>query len=423
MILDGFPRTRPRPRRSTAPSAARASAWRGALYVDVPDGGAACGASSGRWVCRRQRPHLPRDRPARPASRASATSTAPSSTSAPTTGRRPSRPGWPAAGAHGRGRRATTPSAASSRGRRRAARSTRSPTTLLRGRSAQPIALTMAVLERRVTLKSQRQIEQMRRGRPASSPTSWPGRARAPAGRHHRSSSTRIAEALHPRARRRALVHRRAWAAQRRTGHALCVSIDDEIVHGIPGKRRIGGRPGRVGRRRRDRRRLARRRRPHVRSSARCRRAARARWSTRPALALMAGIAAAQPGNHIGDISAAVEDVALRARLRHRARVTWATASAPRCTRTPQVPNYRTRQPGRRSSSRACAWPSSRCSPSAARRLADARRRLDRRHPDGIAGRPLRAHDRRSRRTVRAILTTAMRPASGRPLPRDRRSP
>ena len=53
----------------------------------------------------------------------------------------------------------------------------------------------------------------------------------------------------------------------RATGHrrnpfpaSLCISIDDEVVHGIPGDRTIRGRPDRVGRRRRDLRRLARRR-------------------------------------------------------------------------------------------------------------------------------------------------------------------
>ena len=46
---------------------------------------------------------------------------------------------------------------------------------------------------------------------------------------------------------------------------SLCISIDDEVVHGIPGERVIRDGPDRVGRRRRDLRRLAWRRRADVR--------------------------------------------------------------------------------------------------------------------------------------------------------------
>ena len=41
---------------------------------------------------------------------------------------------------------------------------------------------------------------------------------------------------------------------------SICISIDDEIVHGIPGERTIRAGHGRLDRRRRHRRRLARRR-------------------------------------------------------------------------------------------------------------------------------------------------------------------
>ena len=98
---------------------------------------------------------------------------------------------------------------------------------------------------------------------------------------------------------------------------ALCISIDDEVVHGIPGDRTIRDGPDRLGRRRRDLRRLARRRRPDVRRRRRPSPRS-ASSSTRRALAMMAGIAAAVPGARIGDISAAIEDVAAAARLRHR---------------------------------------------------------------------------------------------------------
>ena len=41
---------------------------------------------------------------------------------------------------------------------------------------------------------------------------------------------------------------------------SICVSIDDEVVHGIPGQARDRGGPGRLGRRRRDLAGLPRRR-------------------------------------------------------------------------------------------------------------------------------------------------------------------
>ena len=50
--------------------------------------------------------------------------------------------------------------------------------------------------------------------------------------------------------------------------------------------------------------------------------------------AMMAGIAAAVPGNHIDDISAAVEDVAAAGRATGSSASSSATASAPRCTRS-----------------------------------------------------------------------------------------
>jgi methionyl aminopeptidase len=125
---------------------------------------------------------------------------------------------------------------------------------------------------------------------------------------------------------------------------SVCISIDDEIVHGIPGERTIragqivsvdagaivdgwhgdGARTFYVG----D---------PPPRV---------AQLIDLTRSAMMAGIAAAVPGNHIEDSSSA-------------------TASGPRCTRSPRS---RTSGPvGPAASSRlGCAWPSSRCSRSVA---------------------------------------------------------
>ena len=176
---------------------------------------------------------------------------------------------------------------------------------------------------------------------------------------------------------------------------SVCISIDDEIVHGIPGERTI--RAGQIvsvdagaivdgwhGDARADvlRRRPAGRRSPSS--------------STLTRAAMLAGIAAAVPGNHIEDISAAVEDVAAPDGLRHhppvrrpRHRHRDARGAA-----GPQLPDRPARAA---SSSPACAWRSSRCSRSAGTRrtilpddwtVVTARR---------LAGGPLRALDRRDR--------------------------
>ncbi len=95
----------------------------------------------------------------------------------------------------------------------------------------------MIVSERRVTLKSRSQIEQMRR-----------------AGRLVADVLDRLGEALRPGITTGDL-DRIAEEMIRRSGgipsfigvpgprgpyrHAICVSIDDEVVHGIPGRRRI----------------------------------------------------------------------------------------------------------------------------------------------------------------------------------------
>jgi methionyl aminopeptidase len=126
---------------------------------------------------------------------------------------------------------------------------------------------------------------------------------------------------------------------------SVCISIDDEIVHGIPGSRTIragqivsvdagaivdgwhgdgartffiGDPPARVG----ELIDLTRR-------------------------AMLAGIAAAVPGNHIDDVSSAVEDVAKTAGLGIiRQFVGHGIGTA--MHEEPQVPNYRTGRPGRK---------------------------------------------------------------------------
>jgi len=127
--------------------------------------------------------------------------------------------------------------------------------------------------------------------------------------------------------------------------HSLCISLDSEVVHGVPGKRRIvegqivsvdagaiiDGWHGDAAR----------------------------SWTVgqvSPAVAqlvdatrraMLAGIAAARPGNHIGDISAAVEDVALAAGY-GVVRSFVGHGIGTEMHEEPQVTNYRTTSRGRR---------------------------------------------------------------------------
>ena len=127
---------------------------------------------------------------------------------------------------------------------------------------------------------------------------------------------------------------------------STCISIDDEIVHGIPGDREVkagqivsidvgviydgwhgdGARSFICGG-----------------DTAGTPEAASLVQSTR--LALMAGIAAARPGCRLGDISAAVEDVALGGKygiIRQYVGHGIGTSMH----EDPNVPNFRTRSPG-----------------------------------------------------------------------------
>ncbi len=127
--------------------------------------------------------------------------------------------------------------------------------------------------------------------------------------------------------------------------HSLCVSIDDEVVHGIPGKRRVragelltidagaivdgwhgdAARTWMVG---------------EVPDQARALVEATER-------AMYAGIAAAVPGNYLSDISAAIEDVA-RAAGYGVVRAFVGHGIGNEMHEEPQVTNYRTGSRGRR---------------------------------------------------------------------------
>jgi methionyl aminopeptidase len=127
--------------------------------------------------------------------------------------------------------------------------------------------------------------------------------------------------------------------------HSLCVSIDEEIVHGVPGQRRVrdgqvvsidagaivdgwhgdAARTFIVGEVAPEARRL-------VEATER---------------AMYAGIAAAQPGNHLSDISGAVEDVA-RAAGYGVIRAFVGHGIGTEMHEEPQVTNYRTGVKGRR---------------------------------------------------------------------------
>ncbi len=126
---------------------------------------------------------------------------------------------------------------------------------------------------------------------------------------------------------------------------SVCISIDDEIVHGIPGDREI--RAGQI---------------VSIDAGAIVDGwhgdAARTFYVGEPPArigtlidltreAMMAGIAASIPGNHIDDISAAVEAVADRVGLGViRQFVGHGIGTA--MHEDPQVPNYRTGRPGRK---------------------------------------------------------------------------
>ena len=107
---------------------------------------------------------------------------------------------------------------------------------------------------------------------------------------------------------------------------------------------------------------------------------------------MMAGIAAAQPGGHIEDISAAVEDVAappgygiVRQFVGH--------GIGRAMHEEPQVPNYRLGRNGRKLEPGLCLAIEPMLT-LGGHETRDPRRRLDDRHPRRHARRPFRALDR-----------------------------
>lgn len=201
----------------------------------------------------------------------------------------------------------------------------------------------MGFRERRVTLKSAAQIEKM-----------------AVAGRLVAECLDLVGEAIRPgvtTAELDALVTERIRAAGATPSfvgvpghlspykHATCISVDEEVVHGIPGKRRIAqgsivsvdagaivdgwhgdsARSWVVGEAP-----------AHVTELVEATRTA-----------MLAGIAAAIPGNTLGDIGAAIEDVAL-AHGYGVVRSFVGHGIGNEMHEEPQVPNYRTGNRGRR---------------------------------------------------------------------------
>ena len=88
---------------------------------------------------------------------------------------------------------------------------------------------------------------------------------------------------------------------------SACISVNDTVIHGLPSKHIVlkEGDIVSVGHRRRHRR-LERRQRRHVRVWRGCRKMHSTSWMSQKK-PLARGIAAAQPGNRVGDIGAAVQ--------------------------------------------------------------------------------------------------------------------
>jgi methionyl aminopeptidase len=201
----------------------------------------------------------------------------------------------------------------------------------------------VAIMERRVTLKSVAQIEKMAvAGRLVADVLDLVGERIVPGVTGIELDS--LAEEL----------IRRVGAIPSFIGvpghlapyrHSLCISFDDEVVHGIPDRRRIrdgqivsvdagaivdgwhgdAARTWIVG---------------AVPDPAR-------RLVEETRHAMMAGIAAAVPGNFIGDISAAIEEVA-RAGGYGVVRAFVGHGIGTEMHEEPQVPNFRTSNRGRR---------------------------------------------------------------------------
>ena len=146
---------------------------------------------------------------------------------------------------------------------------------------------------------------------------------------------------------------------------SICASVNDEVVHGIPGPRVLSRRRRHLHRLRRDRRRLARRRRDHGRRRRGRRRRRRADAGHRGvAVARHRRRPARRPGHrHLprGRVPTSAPRPARRAAPTASSRSTSATASARRCTSRPTSPTSAGRAVGP-SWCAAWRWPSSRWS-------------------------------------------------------------
>jgi methionyl aminopeptidase len=201
----------------------------------------------------------------------------------------------------------------------------------------------MGVRDRRVTLKSGAQIERMAAaGRLVAEVLDAVGEAIAP-GVTTGDLDALATELIRDAGATPSFVGVPGHLAPYR--HATCISIDDEVVHGIPGKRRIA--EGQIvsvdagaivegwhG------------------DSARSWVVGEAPEAVRQLVeatrtAMLAGIAAAVPGNTLGDIGAAVEDVAL-AHGYGVVRSFVGHGIGTEMHEEPQVPNYRTGNRGRK---------------------------------------------------------------------------
>ena len=195
---------------------------------------------------------------------------------------------------------------------------------------------SMGWRDRGVEIKTPEQVAAMRRAGLVVGRTLELLRDAVRPGITHRPSWTAIAEDAHPHRGRDAVVPGLPAASPA----SICTSVNDEVVHGIPGE--PGARRGRPGldRLRRDRRRLARRRRDHGRRSARSAAEADRAGATSPRQAMWARHRG-RPAPAAG--SATSRRPSRRTSARQRAatgssRTTPATASARRCTSRPTCP-------------------------------------------------------------------------------------
>ena len=181
---------------------------------------------------------------------------------------------------------------------------------------------------------------------------------------------------------------------------SICASPNSMVVHGIPGPYELQARRHPLDRRRRDQGRLGRRRGAH-----RSRSAPVDARSPRKLLDVTAGVAlrrrrAVPAGNHLGDVSHAVQRARRGARASRSSARSSATGSAATCTRTRRSPT--SASPGKGPLlEEGMVLAIEPMVNAGAPRGADGRRRLGDLLPGRLAGRPLRVHGRGHRRRAR----------------------